>query len=164
MTTIIDSISPSERASLLSIAVSTGLFETSEAEALLGDVIDGIASGALGQERKAVACRVESSGPAEGWSYFAPDQYAEGVWNVWWIGVRPTRHGSGLGKQLLEYVESLIALAGGRLVVIETSDSPPLARARRFYASNGYIECGSVPHFYSDGEAKVIFAKRLPAS
>lgn len=34
--------------------------------------------------------------------------------------------------------------------------------ARRFYTLSGYKECGRIPHFYGQSEAKVIFARALP--
>ena len=63
---------------------------------------------------------------------------------------------------MLAHVEESVVRAGGRLLVIETSDSDALARARRFYARAGYEDCGRIPHFYAENEAKVIFARRLP--
>lgn len=83
------------------------------------------------------------------------------MWNLWWIGVHPDAHGSGAGQGLLQAVETAVTAQQGRVLVIETSDAELLGRARRFYAARGYAECGRVPDFYGEGEAKVIFAKRL---
>ena len=83
------------------------------------------------------------------------------MWNVWWIGVAPERHGAGVGAALLAHVERRATDRGGRVLVIETSDGPATARARTFYRRAGYDECGRVPDFYASDEAKVIFAKRL---
>jgi ribosomal protein S18 acetylase RimI-like enzyme len=157
---IIQNVNSKDRSHLLSIACATNLFTPEDAEALLGEVLDGIFSGALSPDHQAICCRVDESGDIVGWSYFAPDQFAEGVWNVWWIGVQPSSHGTGAGKQLLRHVETKIASLGGRIVVIETSDSEEFARARKFYANEGYSECGRVPEFYGEGESKVIFSRR----
>jgi ribosomal protein S18 acetylase RimI-like enzyme len=159
---LINSVTPQERTHLLDVAKRTGLFGEAEAESLLGGVLDGLKSSALPEGHQALSCRTELEGPAIGWVYFAPDDHAAAVWNLWWIGVDPKEHGTEAGRALLLQVERSVVGAGGRVLIIETSDSEALARARRFYARSGYIECGRIPHFYAEDEAKVIFARRLP--
>jgi ribosomal protein S18 acetylase RimI-like enzyme len=149
-----------DRDALLGIAVRTGLFTPEEAEGLLGGVLEGLASGSLPEGHQSAACRLRSGGPLIGWTYFAPDDHAEGVWNLWWIGVDPEHHGVGAGLHLLRHAEKIVSSKAGRVLVIETSDAPALARARRFYESQGYRECGRIPDFYAEGESKVIFARR----
>ena len=161
---LLERVTPQERTHLLGIATRTGLFSPEEAESLLGDVLDGLGASALPEGHQAAACHRSHGEPAIGWCYFAPDAHAAGVWNLWWIGVDPEHHGSAAAHTLLAYVESQVVAAGGRLLVIETGDSEALARARRFYARAQYLECGRIPHFYADNEAKVIFARRLPGA
>jgi ribosomal protein S18 acetylase RimI-like enzyme len=157
----IEPVDPRDRAHLLQVAVGTGLFTPEDAEALLGDVLDGIASATLQAGHEAACCRSDDNSVALGWCYFAPDDHAQGVWHLWWIGVAPDLHGSGAGKALLKHVERRVVTQGGRILIIETSDSDLLSRARRFYGSHGYTECGRIPHFYSEGESKVIFSRRI---
>lgn len=158
---LLASVRPDHRTPLLNVAVSTGLFSPEEAELLLGGVLDALASGSLPPGHEAACALATPSGPTLGWSYFAPDDHAEGVWNLWWIGVRPEHHGIGVGAALLEYFEHRAAAQGGRVLVVEISDGALLTRARQFYAARGYAECGRVPHFYAPGEAKVIFSRSL---
>ena len=108
-----------------------------------------------------MACRASTGEEIVGWSYFAPDPYAESVLNVWWIGADPLQHGRGVGSALLSHVETEARKAGVRVVVIETSDQPPLSRAQAFYAKRGYTERGRIPDFYALGDAKVIFSRTL---
>ncbi len=154
-------VQPDERARLLDIAVSTGLFQPADAEGLLGSVLDDLAAGGLPAGHAAVAVDSAGTGRAAGWAYYAPDAYAGNVWNLWWIGVDPAAHGTGVGRVLLEHVEGVVSGSEGRVLVIETSDLPSMARARAFYARAGYRERGRIPDFYADGEAKVIFSKRV---
>lgn len=161
---VIEPVELVERVALLNIALQTGLFAPNEAEALLGSTLDGLADGSLPDTHRAVVCRRAPTGEALGWSYFAPDAYAEGVWNIWWIGVAPDHHGSGAAQALLSHIEKAIAQSGGRIIVIETSDQQPLARARQFYVKFGYSECGRVPDFYGNGDAKVIFARSIASA
>ena len=161
---VIESATLKDRGHLLSIAVSTGLFTAEEAESLLGEVLDGLNSQSLPPGHQAFCCRSSPDDAPVGWSYLAPDQHAPDIWNLWWIGVLPSSHGKGVGALLLHYAESTAARLGARLVVIETSATEPLGRARRFYESQGYSECGRIPDFYSEGDAKVIFARRPRAN
>jgi len=149
-----------DRDLLLRLATSTGLFTTEDAEWLLGKVLDGLHGNILPSGHQAFICRSAPGQALLGWSYFAPDQHAANVWNLWWIGVSPSAQGAGAGAHLLRHAERTIASLGGRLLVIETSDLEITGRARRFYAKEGYSECGRIPDFYSEGEAKVIFARR----
>ena len=160
----IEHVDTRDRVALLSIAVSTGLFSSEEAELLLGGVLDGLGSGALPDGHQAVACRLQPDAPLIGWTYFAPDQHASNVWNLWWIGVDPGSHGTGAGLKLLQHAEKIVASHGGRVLVIETSDAEALARARRFYEVQGYKECGRIPDFYAESESKVVFARRPRAA
>lgn len=158
---VIEPVEIVERVALLNIAFQTGLFAPDEAEALLGSTLDGLADGSLPDTHRAVVCRHAPAGNALGWSYFAPDAYAEGVWNIWWIGVAPDHHGRGVAQTLLLHIEEAIVQSGGRVIVIETSDQQPMARARRFYEKSGYSECGRIPDFYGNGDAKIIFARSI---
>ena len=150
-----------ETPALVALGVATGIFQPGEAEALLGGVLEEIHAGRMGEDHLA---RVWASGPGgtpEGWVYFAPMAFADRVWNLWWIGVAPDRQGRGIGGELLGAVEAHVRGAGGRVLLIETSSLPKFDPVRRFYANRGYSECGRVPDFYADGEAKVIFVKKM---
>ena len=153
-----------ETPALVALAVSTELFQPHEAQALLGETLDAFHAGQLGEGHSVGVWDEGQDRTALGWTYFAPDAHADGVWNVWWIGVAPSHHGRGVGRALLGAVEARVQAAGGRLLVIETSALPALARTRRFYERCGYAVCGRVPDFYADGDAKVIFAKRVTSA
>jgi ribosomal protein S18 acetylase RimI-like enzyme len=66
----------------------------------------------------------------------------------WWIGVHPTFHGKSVGPALLDAVEDHVKKTGGRLLVVETSASDALQRARSFYKRRGYLNCGCIRDFY----------------
>jgi ribosomal protein S18 acetylase RimI-like enzyme len=160
----INTITAQERTHLLGIAVRTGLFNQEEADSLLGGVLDGLEANEMPSGHQAFAIRRQPGTAALGWCYLAPDDHAEGVWNLWWIGVDPKEHGTQAGRTLLAHAEELVLGAGGRLLVIETSDSEALSRARNFYTRAGYKDCGRIPDFYAKNESKVIFARSLPGA
>lgn len=151
---------PSETPALIAMGAASGLFKPGEAEGLLGGVLEEFQAGRLG-DGHAVRVWAADGGIPEGWAYLAPTPKADGVWDLWWIGVDPPRQGRGIGGRLLTAVEDHARAAGGRLLVVETSSTPPLDPTRRFYAHRGYVECGRVPDFYADGDDKVVFVKRL---
>jgi ribosomal protein S18 acetylase RimI-like enzyme len=152
---------PSDTPALVALANATGIFRPHEAEALLGGMLDDLHAGRLGDGHRAEVWADGPDGPPTGWVYFAPTATADGVWDLWWIGVAPAPQGRGIGGELLRSVEAHVRAAGGRLLLIETSSLPALDPTRRFYARHGYAECGRVPDFYADGDAKVIYAKRV---
>lgn len=154
-------VQPADHQALLAIAVSTGLFDAAEAEALLGGVLRSLPpqQPPVPGSPHAACCRLQ--GEPVGWCYLAPDDHAAGVWNLWWIGVSPAQQGRGAAGRLLRHAEAWARQAGARLLIVETSAADALARARRFYAGQGYQLCGSVPDFYAEGEAKQVFARRL---
>ena len=151
--------SPTESATLVSLAESTGIFAPNEAADLLGGVLEELHAGRLGSGHQAHVWASSHLSPAKGWVYFGPTEYADGVWDLWWIGVAPRHQREGIGDALLKFVEGQIIGAGGRLLLIETSSLPAFDQVRRFYAKRGYLECGRVPDFYAVGEAKVIYYK-----
>lgn len=153
---------PGETDELVAMAVATGLFTPEDAEVLLKSTLDELHAGRLGDGHLARVW-VDEAGRAGGWVYFAEDRKSNGAWDLWWIGVAPERQGQGVGKALLAFVEDHVREAGGRMVIIETSALPPLARTREFYRLRGYTECGCVPDFYGDGDGKITFARNVKA-
>jgi hypothetical protein len=58
-------------------------------------------------------------------------------------------------------VEAEVSARGGRLLLIETSDLPVYAAARRLYQTGGYRYEAIVHDFYGPGDSLLIFAKSL---
>jgi hypothetical protein len=61
-------------------------------------------------------------------------------------------------------VEAEVQAQGGRLLMIETSDTPAYAAARRLYESSGYRREATIHDFYAPGDSLLIFAKHLTLS
>lgn len=160
---MIRAAAPNETATLVAMAAATGIFQPSEAEQLLGGVLQDFHAGRLDPSHQIQVFADDETKAVQGWVYFAASFKADGVWDLWWIGVDPTAQATGVGGALLEFVEEFIRAAGARLLIIETSSTEPLTKARNFYAKRGYANCGQIPDFYADGDDKIIFAKRLAA-
>jgi ribosomal protein S18 acetylase RimI-like enzyme len=88
----------------------------------------------------------------------------QGTNDLYWIAVAPDAHGHGIGHVLLARAEAEVQARGGRLMLIETSDTPPYAPARHLYESSGYERQATVRNFYAPGDSLLIFAKELRAN
>ena len=144
---------------LVAIGVATGLFTAGEADTLLRETLDEVHARSRGEHHYAFAWEESLTESVRGWVYFANDEKAEGVWNLWWIGVEPGSHGAGIGTALLAFVEDFVGTAGARLLVVETASTDELAKTRTFYRRRRYGECGTLPDYYGPGTGKVTFAK-----
>lgn len=147
--------------SLLSIAVQTGLFETEEARSILGEVLLEYHQRTLGDKHNIQLFRDEENQEILGWIYFSPSYKSDRAWDLWWIGVRPNSQSKGVGGKLLSFAEEQVKKANGKILIIETSHTAPLDVARNFYLKRGYTRCGYIPDFYSDGDDKIIFTKKI---
>lgn len=145
---------------LVALGASTGLFSPTEAKALLGDVLEAFHNGQLGEGHECVVL-TSSTNEHLGWAYFAPTAQADGVYDLWWIGVEPESQGCGHGATILHHVETRVQEKHGRLLVIETSSLPLMEGAWAFYKKHGYEQCGRIPDFYARGDDKIIFVKSL---
>ena len=99
-----------------------------------------------------------------GGAYYAPEPFADRVWNLYFLAVEPTGHRSGLGGALIGHVEKELREAGpsvARVLIVETSSLHTYAQARSFYAKQGFDEEARIREFYGPGDNKVVFWKSL---
>jgi len=103
----------------------------------------------------------EDGGHIVGYLAYGPTPLTEGTWDLYWAAVAPKKRGRGIGKALIAFAEHEIVEAGGGLALIETSSKPEYEMARHFHRSQGYELACRIADFYSPGDDKVIFVKRL---
>ena len=84
-----------------------------------------------------------------------------GVWDLYWIVVEPDARGRGVARALQAEMEGRIKAAGGRLLLAETSSTPPYEAAHRFYRRQGYELLERIPDFYRPGDDRLTFGKKL---
>lgn len=94
-------------------------------------------------------------------AYFAPEKMTSGTWNLYLIAVHADYQGSGIGSQLMDYVESFLKSRGERILIVETSDLEEFALTRKFYQGLSYEKEAHIREFYDEGEGKVVFWKKL---
>jgi hypothetical protein len=49
----------------------------------------------------------------------------------------------------------------GRILIVETSSDDAQVAARKFYLHIGYTQVAVIPDFWSDGEDKIVFCKKI---
>lgn len=141
----------------MALAKATGMFEEGELEALAGMVSEYF-QGSLGNDHYWV---VDDEDGVASAAYYAPEMMADGVWNLYFIGVQPSARRQGRAETLLRHVEGAVRNWNGRLLIIETSGSDQFEPARQLYRKNGYDEEARIREFYRPGEDKVVFRKKL---
>lgn len=95
--------------------------------------------------------------------YCAPEKLTEGTFNLYAIAVDKQLQGKGVGAQMIGYIEQKLAAKGHRLLLVETSGTDEYALTRAFYHKLGYEPKAVIPDFYSEGDDKVVFWKKLKA-
>lgn len=103
----------------------------------------------------------ERDGHILGFAYYAPAPMTDRTWHLWWIVVRPDRHGGGIGGTLLKHVEDDIRRQNGRILFIETGSQPLYEATRRFYVKHGYELHATLQDFYAAGDGMVVFRKLM---
>ncbi len=149
-----------DKKALMAIAEAIGLFKPQELEELDGMLAEYF-DGNLGKDHFWIT--YADTNPV-GVAYYAPEPYANGTWNLYFIAVHPQYQGKGYGTKLLRHVEQALTTRGERILLVETSGMPNFERTRAFYRKQGYEEEARIREFYKAGDDKVIFRKVLTAS
>ena len=143
---------------LIALAGRTGVFKPHELVALQ-EVLDDFHSTNGDEGHRCFT--YEDDGRPLGFVYFGPVAMTDHTWDLWWIAVDPDTRGKGIGAQLMQFAESVMQNEGGRLLTLDTSSTPVYEPTRRFYLKHGYSLVATLPDYYSDGDGKCIFWKRL---
>jgi len=143
------------------IAVAADMFSTEEAE-FFDEMVHGALDGSLEDHQWLVV--EPETGSVVGAAQFAPEPFADRMWNLYFIAVDPDQLGSGIGSALMAHVEAALTQLGveqARTLVVETSSTEQYAGARQFYLGLGYDEEARIREFYGPGDHKVVFWKKL---
>lgn len=157
---MIRSATPDDINAIMAIANAVVLFTSEELEELGGMLTEYFESNLEGEQ---FWITYDDDKPI-GTAYYAPEPYAYGTWNLYFIAVHPDRQGEGCGGKLLQYVEETLTQRGERLLLVETSGMANFDRTREFYRKNGYEEEARIREFYKAGDDKIVFRKSLIAS
>lgn len=82
-------------------------------------------------------------------------------WDIYWIAVNKQVMNLGLGTILMKKAEDDIESLGGRHIWVETSSRDDYHSTRQFYLKKQYAVAAELQDFYSEGDNKVIFHKKV---
>lgn len=143
------------------LAVDNGMFAPDDM-AGFDEMLRGHLAGSINQHQWIVA--EDEAGRVAGAAYYAPEPFADRVWNLYFLAVHPRLHRSGIGTILVGHIEQSLRSAGeevARVLIVETSSTDDYEPARRFYGREGFDREARVREFYGPGDDKVVFWKSL---
>lgn len=152
------SITRADRETVGAITASSGFFSIAEVATAL-EVCDD----ALNNPQTAYHFLLaEAADEVVGYACWGKDVLTDASYELFWIAVRADQRSKGIGAMLLEAVEEEIFHAdpGARLYV-ETAGREQYVPTRAFYEHHGYQVVATLGDYYSMGDAKVIYAKKL---
>lgn len=97
----------------------------------------------------------------DGFACFGPIEGTDNRFDLYWIAVSPTAQGKGLGRQLLAACVDDARSRGATHMFIDTSTRNDYAAARSLYKSQDFELMGMLVDFYSDGDSKALFGRKL---
>lgn len=103
----------------------------------------------------------EFLGEVLGYICFGPIAGTDKRFDIYWIAVLNNLRHLGIGKKLLQEAEKIIMSMEGKRIYIETSSREPYQSARKFYQKNDYKEEAVLSDFYSEGDHKIIYSKKI---
>ncbi len=93
--------------------------------------------------------------------YCAPETLAEGTYNLYALGVKSDTQSKGTGTRMIAFIEDHLKLHNHRILIVETSSIDDFKSSREFYENLGYHKEAVIRDFWSKGDDKVIYWKKL---
>jgi GNAT superfamily N-acetyltransferase len=149
---------PADRDVVRSILERSGFFDAAEIE-IAGELVDEFV--ARGEASGYHFLFLEDREGVVGYACFGPVPMTRSSWDLYWIAVDPRRRRGGIGRQSLRVVARRAAAKGCEQLFVETAGRPQYQPTRAFYEACSYRVAAELPDFYSPGDSKVIFARRL---
>jgi ribosomal protein S18 acetylase RimI-like enzyme len=155
---VLAKLGPHHRAKVASLLGETPEFTRAEVEVAL-ELVDCALADPLSDDYLFIMA--EEGERLLGYSCFGSTPMTEGCYDLYWLVVGQDARRLGIGRQLMEGVESLLVGLGARLIRVETAGLASYAAARTFYERIGYREVGRIRDFYWPGNDLCTYAKYL---
>jgi ribosomal protein S18 acetylase RimI-like enzyme len=148
-----------DRASVAGIVHSVGNFNQAEIDCAL-ELVDIYLNDPKQTDYRVVVAEGRDERVC-GYACWGQTPMAKGTFDLYWIATHPGAQGLGVGKALMQFVETKLAEEKGRLLIIETSSKESYGRTVGFYRRLGYEEASRIRDFYDVGDDKLVFVRRL---
>jgi ribosomal protein S18 acetylase RimI-like enzyme len=148
-----------DREAVRRLVTATGFFSAEEQDVAVELVDDALALGAASEYRFIFADA--AGGTLQGYACYGPVTPAAPLFDLYWIAVAPDQQRRRLGRALLEEAERRSAAEGAAEMTIDTAGRAQYAPTRAFYGRMGYHVHEIVPDFYTPGDDKVVYRKKL---
>lgn len=139
---------------LKKVADSSGLFPSEYLDEMISDYLNNLETQDIWftyiDDNKPVAI-----------GYCVPEKLTNGTYNLLAIGVSQDSQRNGVATEMMNYIEQLLRLKEGRILIVETSSDDAQIGARTFYEKIGYTQMAVIKDFWNDGEDKIVFWKKL---
>jgi ribosomal protein S18 acetylase RimI-like enzyme len=155
----IRSLVQKDRESLLTMLEETRAFTSQEIDVAM-ELIDIVLKDP-NQKDYEIHCMVNDQDQPIGYICYGPAPMTQGTFDLYWIAVNPKSQGMGIGSRLLDFLEKMLRVKNGRMILTDTSSIPSYKKTLRFYLKKGYQEVAKIPDYYSLGNDRITFCKRL---
>jgi ribosomal protein S18 acetylase RimI-like enzyme len=150
-----------DREILHSMITDTGIFTPEEIDVAM-ELIDIVLKDP-NQKDYQIVCIVNDEDQLLGYLCYGLAPMTRGTIDLYWIVVAPSFQGKGVGSKLVAYLEEVAKGMNGRMILVETSSIPSYGKTLAFYVRKGFKEVARVLDYYSPGNDRVTFCKRLEA-
>jgi ribosomal protein S18 acetylase RimI-like enzyme len=151
-------LKPADRLEIRKILESTNVFYDFEVDIAI-EIVDDFLE--RGEESGYYFIVAESEDKVLGYVNYGPVPCTQTSWDVYWIAVSKDTMNRGIGKVLMKMAEDNIHDRNGINVWVETASRADYAPTRAFYHRVGYTVAAELTDFYSPGDNKVIFHKKV---
>jgi ribosomal protein S18 acetylase RimI-like enzyme len=149
---------PQDRTAVRALVERTGFFNRHEVDIAV-ELVDARLSDGVASGYEFVFADLD--GALAGYACYGSIPCTEASFDLYWIAVEPAVQRLGVGRTLMEAVESQIAARGGKRIYIDTSGRDQYRPTRAFYERSGYYCEARLADFYAPGDDRVIYVKPL---
>ena len=149
---------PSDITSVAQILKSTGFFKPHEIDVAIELIEERLKNGeGCGYQ----FCFLEIEGRTVAYGCYGEIPVTIKNYDLYWLAVDNNFRSKGLGRVLLEKIETDIKSHAGRGIYIETSNKEQYAPTTEFYESCGYKQIAVYKDFYDINDNKAVYNKKL---
>ncbi|MDR2105200.1 MAG: GNAT family N-acetyltransferase [Deferribacteraceae bacterium] len=98
---------------------------------------------------------------AAGYACYGKIPCSIGSFELYWIAVLKGYQHNGIGRALINSVESAVRSCGGKKLFVSTSSTDRYAPTRAFYEDCAYTQAAVLKDYFAPGDHEVIYEKPL---